>query len=223
MNAGCSGRLAVLLMVGLAAQAAASTSAWPILSWNTHWQCGSDHVKGCRASATASLLALANSSRAAVVVSIELETSDTLSVDVRKAPPALNPSGWVNSGWSRVAGSCPAVGRGSGDALSLNLAPGFALLASGGGCLGGHSSPTFKADARAFAVALVTPPAEAAVGGCPGVCVIALHSPHNDISQGAGTVAKVCGDAASAGCVIAIGTSTCCCCCCSSSSCCCCC
>jgi hypothetical protein len=79
----------------------------------------------------------------------------------------------------------------------------FSVIKSGGGCLGGSSAGGYKSDARAFAVALVKP--SQAVSGCPGLCLIALHSPHINITQGADTVSAVCGDNGRKACTIAVG------------------
>jgi len=53
-----------------------SSTLWNVLSWNVHWQCGSDHVPDCRAAATAILLKMAHEREANVIVSVELEASE---------------------------------------------------------------------------------------------------------------------------------------------------
>ena len=65
----------------------------------------------------------------------------------------------------------------------------------GGGCLGGDAGGGYRPDARAFAVALVKPPAPGVPGCEAGLCIIGLHAPHVDITEGADTVAAVCGEA----------------------------
>jgi len=160
-----------------------------ILSWNVHWQCGSDHIPDCRARAIQRFVALAAQHHASMVVSIELEANDTTPIDL----PSHGLTGWV-----QYNGSCPGPSSTqSGDVAAVSLAPGFRILRAGGGCMGG-------ADARAFAVALVMPPTE--VHGCPdGVCLIGLHAPHGAISRAASDqVAAVCGTVRQ-GCTIASG------------------
>ena len=156
-----------------------------ILSWNVHWQCGSDHIPGCRAAATQRFVDLARTADASIVLSVELEQTSSTPVDL--------PSHGLGSKWAAVNGSCaPLPPATTGDACALNFAPGYRVLASGGGCLGGDSGRGYSADARAFAVARVAPPGP--VAGCPGgLCVIGLHSPHINITAGADTVARVCG------------------------------
>jgi hypothetical protein len=164
-----------------------------VLSWNIHWQQGSDHIKGGREAAREALLKLAHSTNASITVAIELEANSTEPVELA----------WP--GWTQINGSCPSVLAGkTGDALLLAVdSEQFTILKSGGGCLGGSSARGYTADARAFAVALVRPPHP--VAGCPeGLCLIALHSPHINITQGAPTVSSVCGEPRSR-CTVAIG------------------
>jgi len=158
-----------------------------------HWQCGSDHIPGCRAAATTTLLQLAMETRADFIVAVELEES--------AAEPINLLSHGLSSGWTQVNGSCPGNNTG-GDAMGMALGPNFTVLKSDGGCLGGHAGGWYKADSRAFAVALVRPPVP--VEACPSICVIGLHSPHVDITLGADKVERVCGEARH-GCVVAAG------------------
>merc|ERR1712190_282617 len=65
-----------------------------------------------------------------------------------------------------------------------------------GGCL------SIPIDARAFAVAKVTPPQ--AAGSCTELCVVALHAPHLPITQGKDKVQAVCG-ALTDTCTVAFG------------------
>ena len=136
-----------------------------------------------------------------VAVAIELEVDSATPVDL----PSTGLAGWL-----QVNGSCPGLTpMDTGDALALAVdGAKWAIAAHGGGCLGGSTANGYKADARAFAVALATPAAgweSAAVAGCPaGICLIALHSPHINITEGAATVAKVCGPARSQ-CTVAMG------------------
>lgn len=88
--------------------------------------------------------------------------------------------------------------------MALLLRDGFRVINSDGGCLGGHAGGVYKADSRAFAVALVKPPARAATASCPAMCVIGLHSPHVDITMGADKVATVCG-ATRSRCTVGLG------------------
>ena len=96
------------------------------------------------------------------------------------------------------------MGGATGDALALGLdGSKWAIAAQGGGCLGGSTAGGYTADARAFAVALAKPALP--VPGCPaGLCVIALHSPHINITRGSATVERVCG-AARRQCTVAMG------------------
>jgi hypothetical protein len=187
-----------------------------VLSWNVHWQCGSDHLPGCRAAATAKLVALAKEHSVGIVVAVELEHNDTAPVDLpSRGLPADYPP------WMQMNGSCPGAGKAPGDALALafdqrswspvvkSWASGKPVYAAYGGCLGGAGggpNPWDKADARAFVVALLKPAApRAGVAGCEkGVCVIALHSPHVEITEGAVKVAEVCGEARRQ-CTVAVG------------------
>ena len=183
-----------------------------VLSWNVHWQCGSNHLQGCRAAATKRLAELAKSHSVDMVVAIELEHNDTEPIDL--------PSHGLGTAWWQMNGSCPADKAGaSGDALALAIHPAFdtgwtpvvksfsagnPTYAIDGGCLGGDSGGSYNADARAFVVALLDPP-EPSVKGCEaGVCFIALHAPHIDITKGADKVARVCGESRHH-CTVAVG------------------
>lgn len=178
----------------LLAAGAGAASPLRLLSWNVHWQCGSDHIKGCRDAAAARLAELARGAGAGVVAAIELEADSETPLD-------LTLRGL--QGWSQVNGSCPGAAGRTGDALALAVAPGYTVAASGGGCLGGATAGGYTADARAFAVARVVPPAP--VRGCgAGVCLVALHSPHINITEGAAVVARVCGPQRHA-CTVAMG------------------
>jgi len=188
-----------LLNGGAAAVPAVSTRQQPssvaVLSWNVHWQCGSNYIHGCQANATARFLQLAEERKANIVVAIELEATSSTPVDL--------PSHGFGSGWTAVNGSCPGAAGKTGDALSINLKDeDYTVIAHGGGCLGGAAGGNYKADARAFAVALAKPTMP--VAGCAALCVIGLHSPHVAITEGNDTVASVCGDARHS-CTIAAG------------------
>merc|ERR1712166_1111199 len=99
-----------------------------ILSWNVHWQCGSDHIPDCRARAIQRFVALAAQHHASMVVSIELEANDTTPIDL----PSHGLTGWV-----QYNGSCPGPSpTQSGDVAAVTLAPGFRILRAGGGCMG---------------------------------------------------------------------------------------
>ena len=170
-----------------------STFELPILSWNVHWQQGSDFIKGGRAAALTKLAQLVQQSGSSITAAIELETTST-------EPVARN---WP--GWEQVNGSCPPLpGKKTGDTLLLAFnSSQFRLLAHGGGCLGGDSGRGYTADSRAFAVARVEPPEP--VVGCPdGLCLLALHSPHINITNGTSTFTKVCGDEPTR-CLVAMG------------------
>jgi hypothetical protein len=84
-----------------------------VLSWNVHWQCGSDHIPGCRHAATSKLVALAQQHSADVIVAIELEHNDTAPLDLPShGLPGTYPP------WTQVNGSCPGAAPGkTGDAL----------------------------------------------------------------------------------------------------------
>lgn len=157
--------------------------------WNVHWQCSlasQGSSTACKERAARRFVELARAGGAEVVASIEL--SHGMHEPVGLAAFGLD-------GWSQVNGPC-ARGEG-GDAVALAFAPGWRLEASGGGCL------RHDWDARAFAVALATPPAP--VQGCPALCVVALHAPHTQITAGRDEVLRVCGDAAVHQCTVAMG------------------
>lgn len=167
-----------------------------ILSWNVHWQCGSDYIKGCRANATERFIQLQQETRADVVLAVELEATDTQPVDLVAAG--------MGDHWKQVSAGCAAVGTGSGDAIALLLDTAqYKVEASSGGCLGGKAGGPYKADARAFAVALVTP-LQKKVAGCKKLCMVGVHSPHVAITNGSDTVAAVCGDVKDT-CTVAVG------------------
>lgn len=189
--------LAVMFMADtMAAAVQASNALLPVLSWNVHWQCGSDYVVGCRTFATKKFLDLMAKTAPDVAVIIELEADSN------------NPVNLVGDGalpgWNQVNGSCHGRLSSSGDALALLLHESYKIRFSGGGCLGGAAVWPYTPDARAFAVALVDPPFK--VKGCElsGLCIIALHSPHVNITEGQETVEKVCG-VAKQNCVVAAG------------------
>jgi hypothetical protein len=145
-------------------------------------------------------VALQNETQADVVVAVELEATDTEPVDLV--------AGGLGVHWKQVNGGCPPPPGGhSGDALALVLdTRRYTVEAGGGGCLGGKDGANYHADARAFAVARVTPvvPSQRALSGCKQLCLIGLHSPHIAITNGSQTVAQVCGDVRHA-CTIAAG------------------
>ena len=110
-----------------AAPATSATVPLSIVSWNTHWQCGSDYIKGCRANATGVLLALAKRFDADVVVSIEIEATSATPVALTSAsraptiPPTLPAAKSANAttGWTQIDGSCPGINGATGDAMAL--------------------------------------------------------------------------------------------------------
>ena len=198
----------VALLAGAGAVAAKPLSL-SILSWNVHWQCGSDHLPGCREAATQKFVELSKTHAADVIVAVELEHNDTAPIDL---PSHLDAS---RGPWTQVNGSCPGAPGKTGDALALVLGPGWEVqaatqggtLLADGGCLGGDAGGVYKADARAFAVALVKPSPFLwpGVDGCEmGICLIGLHAPHVDITEGAAKVAAVCGEARHQ-CTVAVG------------------
>merc|ERR1712032_1089873 len=77
------------------------------------------------------------------------------------------------------------------------MGPQFAVLAEGGGCLNDPADSS-----RAFAVAHVKP--SQPFGTCETLCIVAVHTPHKNISHGQETVARVCGDVVTH-CAIAVG------------------
>ena len=180
-----------------------------VLSWNVHWQCGSDHIPRCRSAATSKIIELAAKHAANVIVAVELEHNDTAPIDL---PSHGLPTAYPR--WAQVNGTCPGAPGKTGDALALVLGSDWELqqvyrngkyeALADGGCLGGDAGGVYKADARAFAVALAKPP-QPGVKGCEkGVCLIGLHSPHIDITKGADKVAAVCGEARHK-CTVAVG------------------
>ena len=207
---------ALLLVPPRATAAAASPrpaapAGVTVLSWNIHWQCGSDHLPGCREAATTKIVELATQHGAEVIVAVELEHNDTAPVDLTL------PGHGLHGSWRQINGSCPGAPGKTGDALALVLGPGWevqysalnqngeSLPLADGGCLGGDAGGVYKPDARAFAVALVKPPPGREVDGCAaGICLIGLHAPHIDITEGADKVAAVCGTARHQ-CTVAVG------------------
>ena len=79
------------LLPGLAADALSFT----VLSWNVHWQCGSDHLPGCRAAATQRFVDLSKQHSANVVVAVELEHNASAPID-------LPSHGLTAHGWTQV-------------------------------------------------------------------------------------------------------------------------
>jgi hypothetical protein len=69
-----------------------------IFSWNVHWQCGSDHIPGCRAVAVDNFLSLTASTGADVAIAIEIESSSCETIDFLALPAASE----VLNGWSQV-------------------------------------------------------------------------------------------------------------------------
>jgi len=160
------------------------------LHWNVHWQCSRarDGSSGdCRAKAASRLVELAKTSGTNIVAAIEL-------ADDAGTPVSLPNAGL--KGWAQVDGKCSNVNPDLWDSVLMVLAPGWRVRDSGGGCLNG------RADTRAFAAARVRPPWD--VHGCPELCVVALHAPHMQITEGHPTVARVCG-AAVDHCAVALG------------------
>mmetsp|Transcript_63670 Transcript_63670/g.176566 ORF Transcript_63670/g.176566 Transcript_63670/m.176566 type:complete len:433 (-) Transcript_63670:279-1577(-) len=160
------------------------------LHWNVHWQCsrareGSSST--CRSKAGKRLAQLQNKTGAHVVAAIEL---------ARNSGVPLNLSAFGLKGWAQVNGQCVGFNPDLWDSVALAFAPGWKVEKSGGGCLNG------KSDTRVFAVARVRPPRK--VYHCPRLCIVALHAPHMQITEGRVTVSNVCG-AALDHCVIAFG------------------
>eukprot|EP00927_Polykrikos_kofoidii_P086081 TRINITY_DN9537_c0_g1_i2.p2 TRINITY_DN9537_c0_g1~~TRINITY_DN9537_c0_g1_i2.p2 ORF type:complete len:296 (+),score=29.24 TRINITY_DN9537_c0_g1_i2:80-967(+) len=158
-----------------------------VLSWSIHWQCGSK--AGCREMAAGRLIQLGSQQNADIIVAIEFEEN-------KWTPFDLTSAGLL--GWTQVPGSCASPDRKHGDALSLDLAPGFTVLAHGGGCLGGLGTST-----RAFAVARVVPPFE--VAGCDSLCVIGVHMPHDSVTLGQDLILDVCGQDIATRCSVVAG------------------
>jgi hypothetical protein len=188
-------RFACFALVGIVACTAVNFN---ILSWNVHWQCGSNFIKDCRDAATKTLVDHATTYNADVIVAVELEETSSTAIDL--------PSHGLDTDqehWTQVNGSCVGAPGKTGDAIALALRSGHKVLASSGGCLGGHAGGVYKPDARAFVVALVKP-AQAVAGCDAGLCIVGIHSPHVDITEGSDKVEKVCGDARHS-CTIGIG------------------
>eukprot|EP01048_Picozoa_sp_COSAG05_P000978 COSAG05_NODE_31_length_28416_cov_170.150652_1_plen_1216_part_10 len=199
----------VAVLCSLAGAASGTPLNLTVLSWNVHWQCGSDHIPRCRSAATSKIIELAAKHAANVIVAVELEHNDTAPIDL---PSHGLPTAYPR--WAQVNGTCPGAPGKTGDALALVLGSDWELqqvyrngkyeALADGGCLGGDAGGVYKADARAFAVALAKPP-QPGVKGCEkGVCLIGLHSPHIDITKGADKVAAVCGEARHK-CTVAVG------------------
>mmetsp|Transcript_117183 Transcript_117183/g.184329 ORF Transcript_117183/g.184329 Transcript_117183/m.184329 type:complete len:297 (+) Transcript_117183:45-935(+) len=157
-----------------------------IFSWNVHYQCGA--FPSCRTRAVDRLKELTHQFGAEIVVSIEFEQNASTPLD-------LSQGGLT--GWTPVLGPCLGSAGHAGDTAALFFAPSITVVAGDGGCLN-----TPGESARAFAVALVKLPFS--VDGCPSVCVVGLHAPHKNITNGADVIARVCGYIAQT-CAIAAG------------------
>jgi len=156
--------------------------------WNVHWQCSvaaRGATRSCKERMGRRFAELALGAGAQIVTSIELSNG-------MSEPVSLSSLGLA--GWTQVNGPCA---RGyNGDSAALAFAPGWQVEQGDGGCL------RYDWDTRAFAVAKVKPPVP--VQGCPSLCVVGLHAPHQDITAGNDVVQRVCGEAA-AGCTVAMG------------------
>jgi len=157
--------------------------------WNVHWECSMGArgaSKTCKHEIGSRFRELAAAAGAEIVASVELEDSP-------HKPASFAQFGFHR--WTQVDGPCRR-GWNNGDAAALAFAPGWRVQKSSGGCL------RKDYDIRAFAVALVVPPKP--VKGCPRLCVVAIHAPHQAIDDGKDTVQDVCG-AAVERCTIAMG------------------
>jgi len=159
--------------------------------WNVHWECSVGQAAGshpdCKEKVGKRFVELASQTGADIVFSCML-------ADSRTKPSQLKDFG-LAEGWTQVDGPCVKP-NGGGDTTALAFGPGWHVDASGAGCL------RHDHDARAFAVALVKPPSP--IRGCPKLCVLGVHAPHSQITQGNELVKQVCGAAAKA-CSIAMG------------------
>jgi len=162
--------------------------------WNVHWECSVGAAakahKDCKEMVGRRFVELAAETGADIVFSAMLE--DSLAV-----PSKLKDFG-LAEGWTQADGPCyhSDGGREYGDATALAFGPAWHVNASGGGCL------RHDRDARAFAVALVVPPTP--IQSCPLLCVVGVHMPHNQSTQGSRIVRDVCGALAGT-CSIAMG------------------
>jgi len=159
--------------------------------WNVHWECSVGEAAGshpdCKEKVGKRFVELASQAGADIVFSCML-------ADSRTKPSQLKDFG-LAEGWTQVDGPC-VTPYGGGDTTALAFGPGWRVDASGAGCL------RHDHDARAFAVALVEPPSP--IQDCPKLCVLGVHAPHSQITQGNELVEKVCGAAAKT-CSIAMG------------------
>lgn len=156
--------------------------------WNVHWECSMaarGASRACKQRVGHRFVELARRSGAEVVASIELS-------DGASKPASM--IGFGLKGWTQVDGPCAFGHR--GDAAALAFAPGWHVQKSGGGCL------RHDGDTRAFAVARVVP--SRPVSGCPSLCVVAIHAPHQSITKGKELVQSVCGKAVEH-CAVAMG------------------
>lgn len=121
-----------LFLCGVASGAPIASINLPVFSWNVHWQCGSDHIKGCQTAAAKRLTSLARANNAQIVAAIELEVTSDTPIDL---PPFGNvqlttcfqsmvlhkfTSIYITAGllgWSQVNGSCAGAPGKTGDAL----------------------------------------------------------------------------------------------------------
>jgi len=139
------------------------------LHWNAHRPCATDQAS-CIGAAQSRLGAMAGEVGAQIVGAVELK-------DAIVALP----------GWQSTGMQC--------DNSAVMVAPGWAIVKSGGYCMNGDA-------AKGFAVALVTPPQQ--VAGCQSLCVMMGHVPHDGVSSGGSKIAEVCGDARTS-CMIGMG------------------
>jgi len=182
----------VAAAMALSQASSGGSASVPTFVWNVHWQCSlakQGASEACKERMAGRFVQLAKHSGAQIAAAIELSHGWS-------NPMSLSAAGL--SGWSQVDGSCShdLFGKPHGDAAALAFAPGWKVQKGGGGCL------RHDMDTRAFAVARVVPPMP--VEGCPSLCVVTLHAPHQPITRGKGLVKSVCG-AARLRCTVAMG------------------
>lgn len=204
----------------------------PVLWWNSGFQCSEAYAYDCpvgtlspspacsdAAAATFSQLVLKHNVQIAAALYLfprsaaqsvptaqDIETGRIRPSDIVRdsVPHIFTEQRYLGNAWRQVHAKCWVDGY--PDRIELLFAAGWTVLSSGDGCLDGPAlSNSFFAvnnTERAFAVARVAPPRP--FGGCPELCVLAVHMPHALPSRGQGTIRRVCAGVLKH-CVVAFG------------------
>lgn len=101
--------------------ASASVFNLRIFSWNIHWQCGSDYIKGCCAKALQKFQDLVKVTQSDIALAIELEVDSDHPFDIVFSAPFFK-----EGKCTQVNGTYPAPSpspSSSGDTLALLFSP----------------------------------------------------------------------------------------------------